>query len=175
MIRPRYWEVKSYDEIIDPKIVRELWESGKTMKFICEQLGAKFHQIQWIKRKYDIQRKFEPFTFNSYAEFLRQQETREFEKRAKISLEPFVQELKTHWRIIGRRNNSLRNKRVKQGSIGLTEAEKKEIQEFYINCPEGYEVDHIYPLSKGGKHHMSNLQYLPISENRRKGSKILCS
>lgn len=96
----------------------------------------------------------------------------------KYSQEKFdehMQFLKENWRIIGRRNNSLRNKRVKQGSIGLTEAEKKEIQEFYINCPEGYEVDHIYPLSKGGKHHMSNLQYLPISENRRKGSKILCS
>jgi 5-methylcytosine-specific restriction endonuclease McrA len=46
------------------------------------------------------------------------------------------------------------------------------LQEFYKNCPEGYEVDHIIPLSKGGAHSLSNLQYLTITENRRKGNRI---
>ena len=49
----------------------------------------------------------------------------------------------------------------------------KELQEFYINCPEGYEVDHIMPISKGGLHCLSNLQYLTISENRRKSNKLI--
>lgn len=47
------------------------------------------------------------------------------------------------------------------------------IQQFYINCPEGYEVDHIIPISKGGLHTLDNLQYLTISENRKKSNKIL--
>ena len=47
------------------------------------------------------------------------------------------------------------------------------LQEFYKNCPEGYEVDHIIPLSKGGAHSLSNLQYLTVSENRRKSNKLL--
>jgi len=47
------------------------------------------------------------------------------------------------------------------------------LQEFYKNCPEGYEVDHIIPLSKGGAHSLNNLQYLTITENRRKGNRIL--
>lgn len=47
------------------------------------------------------------------------------------------------------------------------------LQEFYINCPPGYEVDHIIPISKGGLHTISNLQYLTISENRKKSNKIL--
>jgi 5-methylcytosine-specific restriction endonuclease McrA len=47
------------------------------------------------------------------------------------------------------------------------------IKEFYKNCPKGYEVDHIVPLSKGGLHTLSNLQYLTMSDNRRKSNKIL--
>ena len=49
----------------------------------------------------------------------------------------------------------------------------KALQDFYLNCPVGYEVDHIIPISKGGLHCLSNLQYLTISENRRKSNKIL--
>ena len=53
------------------------------------------------------------------------------------------------------------------------DVDKKALQEFYLNCPEGYEVDHIIPVSKGGLHCLSILQYLTISENRRKSNKIL--
>lgn len=52
-------------------------------------------------------------------------------------------------------------------------ANKDKIQEFYMNRPEGYEVDHIIPL-KGklvsGLHVHENLQYLTVSENRSKGN-----
>jgi 5-methylcytosine-specific restriction endonuclease McrA len=49
----------------------------------------------------------------------------------------------------------------------------KALQQFYLNCPEGYEVDHIIPISKGGLHTLENLQYLTVSENRKKSNKIL--
>lgn len=52
-------------------------------------------------------------------------------------------------------------------------ADISSIQQFYINCPQGYEVDHIIPISKGGLHTLDNLQYLTISENRKKSNKIL--
>lgn len=45
------------------------------------------------------------------------------------------------------------------------------LQKFYEECPVGYEVDHIKPLKYGGAHCVSNLQYLTVSENRRKSSK----
>jgi 5-methylcytosine-specific restriction endonuclease McrA len=48
----------------------------------------------------------------------------------------------------------------------------KALQQFYKNCPDGYEVDHIHPISKGGSHTLENLQYLTISENRKKSNKI---
>jgi len=50
---------------------------------------------------------------------------------------------------------------------------RKAIQEFYANCPIGYEVDHIIPISKGGLHDLSNLQYLTVQENRKKSNKLL--
>jgi len=46
------------------------------------------------------------------------------------------------------------------------------VKQIYIDCPKGYEVDHIHPLSKGGLHVHWNLQYLTISENRSKGAKL---
>lgn len=52
------------------------------------------------------------------------------------------------------------------------DADRKAIREFYEACPEGYEVDHIVPISRGGLHTLSNLQYLTRTENRRKGNRI---
>jgi 5-methylcytosine-specific restriction endonuclease McrA len=49
----------------------------------------------------------------------------------------------------------------------------KALQQFYLNCPAGHEVDHIIPISKGGPHSLENLQYLTKEENRRKSNKIL--
>jgi hypothetical protein len=49
------------------------------------------------------------------------------------------------------------------------DANLKLIQKIYENCPEGYHVDHKTALASNGKHHQNNLQYLPISENCRKG------
>lgn len=52
------------------------------------------------------------------------------------------------------------------------DADMEKIREIYLNCPDGYEVDHIIPIAKGGLHHQDNLQYLTISENRSKGARL---
>ena len=48
----------------------------------------------------------------------------------------------------------------------------KQIKEFYKHRPDGFEVDHIVPLSKGGAHCIENLQYLTVSDNREKGARV---
>jgi hypothetical protein len=53
------------------------------------------------------------------------------------------------------------------------DADLQAIKLFYENCPKGYEVDHIIPISKGGLHTLENLQYLTIRENRCKSNKII--
>lgn len=59
-----------------------------------------------------------------------------------------------------------RHKRVSQFTPSW--ADKKAIEQFYMNRPEGYHVDHIIPLrgkTVSGLHVLENLQYLPASEN----------
>lgn len=58
--------------------------------------------------------------------------------------------------------------RARKYAATPTDADRKLIQEIYDTCPEGYHVDHIQALSRGGLHHQDNLQYLPISENCKK-------
>lgn len=59
-------------------------------------------------------------------------------------------------------------------------ADIDKINQFYIKAKLlskqtgiQHEVDHIVPISKGGKHNENNLQILTMSENRRKGSKYV--
>ncbi len=70
------------------------------------------------------------------------------------------------------KKNSTRRNKFNAACEDLSWEEKRNIGRFYKNCPKGYEVDHIIPVSKGGKHRLSNLQYLTKEENRAKSNKI---
>lgn len=71
------------------------------------------------------------------------------------------------------KSRAIRSKYFEVACNDLSWDEKILIGRFYKNCPKGYEVDHIIPVSKGGKHRLSNLQYLTMKENRKKSNKIL--
>ncbi len=54
-------------------------------------------------------------------------------------------------------------------------ADLNKIAEIYRDCPEGYHVDHIFPLQGEtccGLHVENNLQYLPAKDNLSKGNKL---
>ena len=68
--------------------------------------------------------------------------------------------------------NAKHEKRLKERFVF---DDMNEIQEFYRNCPKGFHVDHIIPLNGknvSGLHTISNLQYLPATENLRKYNKF---
>jgi hypothetical protein len=78
-------------------------------------------------------------------------------------------------------NSKQRARRKSQTSI-LDIEERLTINEIYkarkrISDCTGiqFHVDHIYPLSKGGLHKLSNLQLLPAIINIKKGNKLPCS
>ena len=65
---------------------------------------------------------------------------------------------------------ALRRARIKQQTPPWVDLEK--IKEIYLTCPDGYDIDHKHPLSKGGLHVPWNLQHLPATENKIKGAKL---
>lgn len=47
------------------------------------------------------------------------------------------------------------------------------IKRIYNHCPEGYHVEHMNPITRGGLHHESNLCYLPAHTNLSKNNKTI--
>ncbi|MCH9665948.1 MAG: HNH endonuclease [Gammaproteobacteria bacterium] len=64
------------------------------------------------------------------------------------------------------RQRRLEREQVKFNSA--THEERAAADVFCRNAPKGYQADHWIPLSKGGKHHIDNLVYLPAKENNLK-------
>ncbi len=75
---------------------------------------------------------------------------------------------KTYYRTQDGRQSKIRNRNqyraLKINALAQC-VNKIMTEEFYVNCPDDYEVDHIIPLSKGGNHDVSNLQYLTKALN----------
>lgn len=71
-----------------------------------------------------------------------------------------------------RKGNATRAARVRGATLVITEADRALMRAIYAHCPEGYEVDHIEPLSKGGSHIPDNIQYLPMTINRQKRDRL---
>lgn len=97
--------------------------------------------------------------------------------REKYQANPEKYKLKTKlWNKNNRRkryiSNKLREERKKSIFVDLY---KKEIEQFYLNCPENCTVDHILPLNGknvSGFHVPWNLQYLENTLNFKKSRKF---
>lgn len=69
-------------------------------------------------------------------------------------------------KIARKRVLATRAKRIRDYKI--SKEQKKLLKKFYAECLFGYEVDHIISLRIGGKHELSNLQWLPKKIHGRK-------
>jgi 5-methylcytosine-specific restriction endonuclease McrA len=87
-------------------------------------------------------------------------------------------------RALKAKSQRLRKARMRSGegdndAIRAIYAEAMRVEKLVADCPvfnipelgHKMHVDHIRPLSKGGRHHENNLQILPIGLNMRKGVK----
>ena len=91
-------------------------------------------------------------------------------------------ELMAPYRTKEKANNKTYRYRAKKYSDAavLTQEEHERILTIYKECAKlteetgvPHHVDHIHPISKGGKHHPDNLQILTATENVRKSNKLL--
>ena len=91
-------------------------------------------------------------------------------------------ELMAPYRTKEKVNNKTYRYRAKKFSDAavLTQEEHERILTIYRECVKlteetgvPHHVDHIHPISKGGKHHPDNLQILTATENIRKSNKLL--
>lgn len=87
------------------------------------------------------------------------------------------------WRRTDKAKNAEKSMRYackkRNQSPDLTGEQKNDILELYATARRlteetgvKHEVDHIYPISKGGLHHPDNLQILTKYENQSKGNRI---
>ena len=68
--------------------------------------------------------------------------------------------------------NRVRKKRIRQATPPWVDL--KAIRQFYLDCPSGCHVDHIWPLNgknSSGLHVLWNLQYLTIKDNLTKSNR----
>lgn len=74
------------------------------------------------------------------------------------------------------KTNKYRAAKLQATPKWLTKKQLKQMEDMYINCPKGYQVDHIIPLqgiNVCGLHVPWNLQYLTVSDNIKKRNKVI--
>jgi hypothetical protein len=177
--------IMSLSKNIDIKLIKQLFEKGKTNSEISKLLDIKSSTVSYWKKKlnFDLERVTHDWdkiqkAHNNGASYSQLGEMFGVSKRA---LQMARNRGDFTVRKIKRVPKDLIRKRKREEWMRYHARKKyntpigediSKIKEFYKNCPDGYEVDHIIPLSKGGSHCLSNLQYLTISENRKKSNKI---
>lgn len=78
-------------------------------------------------------------------------------------------------RLLDERDRYSRASRMRAARIGLTAAEKAQVAALYEEAARRtaetgseWQVDHIVPIARGGKHHPDNLQVISAVENLTK-------
>jgi 5-methylcytosine-specific restriction endonuclease McrA len=70
------------------------------------------------------------------------------------------------------KEHAARRKALKKFLAISSGADMELLRLIYLYSPSGYHVDHVIPLSHGGLHHPSNLQYLPAEINLQKSNNL---
>lgn len=137
------------------------------------------------KNKDKLKKRFREYYLNNKEKFIKdalewkRKNPEKYKLVGKKFREKNKEKLKEYHKKYAKKNAAKLNaKNMKRIATKLSQtpewADLKAIEEFYKNCPKGYEVDHIIPLNGKnvrGLHILENLQYLTISENRTKGNK----
>ena len=95
------------------------------------------------------------------------------DKRNSTCKSCYLQYCRDNKQLINNKNNNYRANKLQRVPQW---ADLNKIKEIYLNCPEGYTIDHIIPLQGklvSGLHVEANLQYLTKSDNSSKKNKYI--
>ena len=98
----------------------------------------------------------------------------QYKKRSKEAKKRYKEKNRERYILLNRHQCAKRRAKLLKAIPKFADLNK--IKEIYKNCPKGYEVDHIIPLqgkNVSGLHIETNLQYLPMLENRVKSNKLI--
>ena len=123
----------------------------------------RWHSDEWIQRVSEF---LKPVVEKTHKEFYRRANSYASAKAGALRYEKSKKGIEVRKKVSVLRQSRFFKFRV-------PEQEQEMIWIFYEDCPEGYVVDHIFPLSKVGLHTLSNLQWIPRFTNSRKSNKIL--
>lgn len=97
--------------------------------------------------------------------------------RYKLNNKDKIKEARRKWRQLNavKRRAEQKMRKNRKRTATLPYVDKKELKKIYMNCPQGYTVDHIIPLKHDlvcGLEVPWNLQYLTMSDNCKKHNKF---
>ncbi len=148
---------------------RKLRAEGKSYYEISDELNRSRSAIQcWCDPKHLEKHRAK----NAAYDIANRESNRDYSRRYYHETE--------HGKAIMDQHAALRIRDQEGEWIGLSPAEKEQILDLYkqrdrLNKEAGhtaYEIDHIYPVSKGGSHSLYNLRILSKEENRSKSAKV---
>ena len=159
-------------------------ECSKKVKWIREK-SKNINRSEYIKQYYLINKEQIKKKLKEYEEknkerialrrkLQRIRDSEQYKKRLKESKKRYKENNKERYTLLNRQQCAKRRAKLLKAIPKFANLDK--IKEIYINCPKGYEVDHIIPLqgkNVSGLHIETNLQYLPMRENRVKGNKLI--
>jgi hypothetical protein len=122
-----------------------------------EYRAVNLHKVLAQKREYYVRNK---------------EKIAERREQNKDKIAEYMAEYRRANRGLFRNHISTRKKNLKQRTFP---EQVEAIKDFYQNCPEGFHVDHIVPITHplvSGLHVLANLQYLPARENSSKRNKF---
>lgn len=140
-----------------------------------EYFNKKTREWKEENREYHNQQSRQRYWDNhEYEKELGREWQRNNKEHAKEQIKKWREENYGHVKALSAKQRSL-----KRQAIPLW-FEEEEVKQFYENCPEDHEVDHIVPIQAKNKrgqhvacglHCFDNLQYLPKEENQSKGNR----
>lgn len=140
----------------------------------CEYYKENKHlsKVYYISNKEIILNKNKVYAKNNNKIKIRKEKYRKI-NRLSINIYNSIHNKTVKGRINKLSRKKARNKRVRKATPKWVN--KKDIINFYKNCPPGMHVDHIIPLNGvnvSGLHVPWNLQYLTAKENIKKSNKF---